>query len=95
MRFVLCAALVRAIACNSMTPPHKIRLWRIDDFEDNDKGLVLLHDPTQKLSDAGIVSGTAVLYELPDAHTGYLRPCGAPSPTTSHVRALARSKATN
>lgn len=67
--------LVRAIACSSMTPPHKIRLWRIDDFEDNEKGLVLLQDPTQKLADAGITSNTAVLYELPDARNGYLRPC--------------------
>ena len=68
-------ALVLAIACSSMTPPHKIRLWRIDDFEDNEKGLVLLQDPTQKLADAGITSNAAVLYELPDARNGYLRPC--------------------
>jgi hypothetical protein len=88
------SALVRAIACSSMTPPHKIRLWRIDDFEDNEKGLVLLQDPTQKLADAGITSNTAVLYELPDARNGYLRPCRSSTsslPATSNNNSNVRT----
>ena len=46
-----------------MMPPHKIHLYRIDDLDDAENGLVALRDPTQKLVDAGITSNTNVAYE--------------------------------
>jgi peroxiredoxin family protein len=57
------AALVQVIACSSMMPPHKIHLYRIDDLDDAENGLVALSDPTQKLVDAGITSNTNVAFE--------------------------------
>ena len=57
------AALAQVIGGSVMMPPHKIRLYRIDNLNDAENSLVALRDPTQKLVNAGITSNTNIAFD--------------------------------